>query len=320
MENAVEILPDNLVQIAGRSSNKHKIVSLFSGCGGMDIGFTGGFDYLGHTYDSMPFELIWANDISEAACATYRHNLGHDIVCRDITTIDISQIPKADIVIGGFPCQDFSVAGKRRGFQSERGQLYRFMVDVVRHCKPKVFIAENVKGLLSMPHALETIKSDFEALGYKIDWRLLNASDYGVPQNRERVVIAGVRGRGKLSWPEQQATIITAHQAINDLESMEWESMNGHIWSKAKKTNGQGQKPIKSDQPSVTIRAEHHGNIEYHYSLQRRLSVREAARLQSFPDSYEFISNSTESYRQVGNAVPPVMAWHIAKMVLGVLQ
>ena len=303
--------------------HKHKVVSLFSGCGGMDLGFMGGFKYLKRTYGVMPFEIVWANDISAAACKAYSHNLKHEIVCADIADIDIATIPKADVVIGGFPCQDFSISGKRQGLNSKRGQLYRFMVDVVEHCQPQVFIAENVKGLLSIDGVIEQITADFGKIGYEVQYRLLNASNYGVPQNRQRVLIVGTKPQAdpfEYPDPEAAAKIVTAQQAIKDLEGVEWDGVNGHVWSKAKLTTGQGQKPIKADQPSTTIRAEHHGNIEYHYALDRRLSVREAARLQSFPDSFKLVSNSTESYRQIGNAVPPILAWQIANSVLDILQ
>ncbi len=299
---------------------KHKVVSLFSGCGGMDVGFTGGFQYMNQMYDALPFDIVYANDISAAACETYKHNLQHDIVCADIASIDISKIPAADVVLGGFPCQDFSIAGNRQGLDSQRGKLYKFMVDVVKHCQPKVFVAENVKGLLSIPGALETIKADFSAAGYRVEHRLLNAADYGVPQNRERVLIVGIKGDGDFEWPETQIKRISSKTALEDLESKEWGEVDGHVWSKAKRSTGQGQTPIKADSPSPTIRAEHHGNIEYHYSDLRRLSVREAARLQSFPDSFELISAPSQAYRQIGNAVPPVMAWNAANSVLGILR
>lgn len=136
------------------------IISLFTGCGGLDLGFLGGFSFLGKEYPKNNFELIWANDIDKASCETFRKYFGHDIVCGDIVEIlngkhqrslfDESLPEEADIVLGGFPCQDFSLAGKRKGFKGERGLLYQSMVNVVRRTKPLVFIAENVAGLLTM--------------------------------------------------------------------------------------------------------------------------------------------------------------------------
>lgn len=306
--------------MVGQKIERHSVVSLFSGCGGMDLGFLGGFPFSGKYYDRLPFQIEWSNDIDFDACETYRHNLKHDIVCGDVSEIDISQLPKADVVLGGFPCQDFSVSGKRRGFNSSRGMLYRLMVDAVKHCSPKIFIAENVKGLLSVPEAIDTIKGDFSQAGYRVFHKLLNARDYGIPQNRERVIIVGVGDNTEFEWPEPEPREMSAKEALKDLERLDSGDMNGHFWSNAKRTNGQGQCPIGADQPSVTIRAEHHGNIEFHYSLPRRLSVRECARLQSFPDQFEFVSSTSQNYRQIGNAVPPVMAWHIAKSVARVLQ
>lgn len=291
-------------------------MSLFSGCGGMDLGFVGGFEFMGRTYDRLPFEVVWANDIDFEAHRTYKHNLKHEILCLDIAEVEIESLPKADVVIGGFPCQDFSVAGKRRGLTASRGRLYQFMVDAVKHCKPRIFVAENVKGLISIPGALDEIQHDFSETGYDVEWRLLNARDYRVPQNRERVIIVGTRPGMEFRWPEKAGSHITAREAIEDLEHVELGGVNGHYWSNAKRITGQGQVPIKSDEPSTTIRAEHHGHIEFHYRLDRRLSAREAARLQSFPDAFEFISSTSQSYRQIGNALPPVMAWHIAESVL----
>lgn len=237
-----------------------------------------------------------------------------------MASIEFTSIPQADVVLGGFPCQDFSVAGKRRGFGTKRGCLYLFMVDVVLHSKPSIFIAENVRGLLSISGAMEKIKQDFEEAGYRVDYRLLNASDYGIAQNRERVIIVGTLAGLDFKWPVLKKKKVAARQVLDDLETAAWDVATAHTWSKAKKSTGQGQKPIAADQPSITIRAEHHGNIEFHYNQERRLSVREAARLQSFPDSFQWVSNMSESYRQIGNAVPPVLGWHIAKSVAEALQ
>ena len=306
-------------KMQGDGLQTHKVVSLFSGCGGMDLGFLGGFKFLGRRHDALPFEMVWANDIDKYACDTYRQNLRHDIVCGDITQVDVTTIPKADVVIGGFPCQDFSVAGNRKGFQSKRGSLFHFMVDVVKHCQPRIFVAENVRGLLSTNGAIETITDEFQKAGYHVQHKLLTASDYGVPQTRQRVLIIGCRDGVEFTWPDKDR-LVSARDALKDLEPVSWDGMNGHKWSQCKRNKGQGNNPIKADVPGPTMRAEHHGNIEYHYSLERRLSVREAARLQSFPDNFELVSNTSQSYRQVGNAVPPLLAWHIAKSVQAALQ
>lgn len=326
--------------------NKFKVVSLFSGCGGLDLGFLGDFEFLGKKYERNNFDIIWANDIYPQACETYRHNIGDHIFEGDISEIDVNIIPKnADVVIGGFPCQDFSVAGKRKGITVKRGRLYLEMKRVIEHVAPKIFVAENVEGLVNMENGLilETIKNDFRNINcgqgnyyYNVTHYLLNAADYGVPQIRKRVFIVGVRSDLNIHYTPPKPTHnpdnwVTAKQAIDDLWGKEDDPaiFNHSQVSRAKFYPGkklQGNNQIKADAPSVTIRAEHHGNIEAHYrtlnpaepdnpQYWRRLTVRECARIQSFPDDFEFKGSATHTYRQVGNAVPPVLGWHIAKSV-----
>ena len=162
-----------------------RVVSLFSGAGGMDLGF-----------EKAGFDIVWANDFFKEAVESYKKNVNKNVVYGDITKIDSSEIPDdVDLVIGGFPCQGFSVANTKRSMKDERNFLYKEMLRVIRDKNPKFFVAENVKGLLSMEKGkvFEMIKKDFEALGYKVDARLLNAAEYGVPQARERLVIIGNR-------------------------------------------------------------------------------------------------------------------------------
>lgn len=165
------------------SPDKLKVVSLFSGAGGMDLGFI-----------NAGFEIIWANDFFQEAVDSYRKNIGKHMIYGDITKIASADIPdNPDVIIGGFPCQGFSVANTRRSMEDKRNFLYKEMLRVIEDKKPKFFVAENVKGILSIEKGkvFEMIKSDFEALGYKVDKRVLNAAEYGVPQARERVVIIG---------------------------------------------------------------------------------------------------------------------------------
>lgn len=300
------------------------VISLFSGCGGMDLGFIGDFEFLGKHYPKTPFEVVWANDVNSAACRTYKRNIGSHIVEGDIWKAMDEMPSDADVVIGGFPCQDISINGKGAGVNGKRSGLYRAMVEVVSRIRPKVFVAENVKGLL-MKHnekSLKQILSDFSALGYEVSYHLYNAADYGVPQTRERVFIVGTRPDVKKFTPPAPINDepITSQEAIGDLELTEQNSEFNHIWSLANKSSDQGNRKLKADRPGYTIRAECHGNIQFHYSLPRRISMREAARFQSFPDSFIFESKLRETERQVGNAVPPVLAWHIANAVFDVLS
>jgi len=323
----------------------YKVISLFCGCGGMDLGINGGFRYLDKTYAKNPLKIVLANDIEQHVLQTYNHNFKHRTLCADISGLDESSLPDADIVTGGFPCQDFSHAGKRRGLNAKRGRLYKQMVRVISHVKPKAFIAENVDGLKTIgknQSALNTILSEFENLGYDVQHKVLNAADYGVAQLRRRIIIIGIRKdlckkiyfpaaeyfeNGKNSW-------LSAKKSIDDLwDEIGSGSFANHSlkdYSKAKFYPGQrmqGNNKIKANAPAPTIRAEHHGNIEAHYRTLdeacpenmknwRRLSVRECARLQSFPDDFNFPVSASRAYKQIGNAVPPVMAWHIARALI----
>lgn len=310
-----------------KKNKKYSVISLFAGCGGLDLGFRGGFSFLGKKYSNRNFDLTWANDIEPKACDTFRHNLGDHIICGDINEIlegnhnynflDKPLPKKIDVVLGGFPCQDFSHAGKRKGFESKRGVLYKSMMEVIRRTTPSIFVAENVKGLLTMCEgkAFETIVKDFEGLGYNIKAKLYLAADYDVPQMRERIIIVGTQKKNlpPFKHPDPaRREWITLKNAIADLENLPEGSKPNHYWSKAKKNKGQGNNLVSPNNPGPTMRAEHHGNIEWHWNGKRRLSAREAARIQSFPDDFIFYPSTSSAYKQIGNAVPPVMAWHIA--------
>ncbi len=307
-----------------RNGEKISLISLFSGCGGMDLGFKGGFAFLGKKYAAHPFEIVWANEINAAACRTYRKNIDPNIVEGDINAC-LDQIPAyADVVIGGFPCQDISINGKMAGVDGARSGLYRSMVEVVRRTRPKVFVAENVKGLLMKRNesSLKRVVDDFSALGYAVSYRLYNVADYGVPQTRERVIIVGTRPDvPAFAAPEPCVERrVTAREAIGDLEDKPQDEYFSHIWSLANVSGEQGNRRMKADRPGYTIRSECHGNIQFHYSAPRRISMREAARIQSFPDDFIFDSKLRETERQIGNAVPPVFAWRIANEVRRVIE
>lgn len=339
-ENGKGTVPVNILPV----NRSLRVISLFSGCGGMDLGFLGGFNVLGKYYEENPFEILFANDILKKACTTYTHNFKHEAYCCDIRELNYSLLPEADIVIGGFPCQDFSLAGKRHGLNVDRGRLYLEMKKVIEHCKPNAFVAENVDGIRKSSSgdnssALEVILDDFRSLGYNVVYKVLNAADFGVPQNRIRIIIVGIKSdiHKVMKYPRSTHGLnaeqpwVTAKEAIDDLwDKIDKTPIKNHSlndYSKAKFYPGksmQGNCRIKADRPSPTIRSEHHGNIEGHYCTNnpnnpqdmtgwRRLSVRECARLQTFPDDFEFPVSSSDAYKQIGNAVPPVLAWHIAR-------
>jgi len=339
------------------------VLSLFSGCGGMDLGFMGGFDYLGTHYERNPFNLVFANDIFKQAADVYEDNFKHLVERRSITDLDMEKdMPNinVDIVLGGFPCQAFSYAGKRKGLSDPRGQLYLDMIRVLNRYQPKIFIAENVDGIRNSrksmigedvdKSALDTILVDFDKAGYDVQYQILTAADYGVPQMRRRVIIMGIRKDlgsiqnqyypERLHCPDGKDTGIKWRTAMDGIDDI-WDKVNApnipnhtsRDISRAKFYPGkkmQGNNKIDANRPSPTIRAEHHGNIEAHYRTTlddaddmtgwRRLSVRECARLQSFPDSYIFTTSASSAYKMIGNAVPPVMAWHIAKGVQYTLE
>lgn len=310
---------------------KYSILSLFSGCGGLDLGFLGGFTFLKKEYCKHDFELVWANDIDKNACHTFSKYFKHDIVCGDIreiikenqTQMFDNPIPNnVDIVLGGFPCQDFSHSGKRKGFEAARGTLYQSMGDIIKSTKPMLFLAENVKGLLTMNkgEAITKIVNDFEKLGYHISYKLLLTENFEVPQKRERVIIIGTRKDllPKFDFSQlcsKKKELIPLKEAIGDLENIKEGEFINHYWSKAKKNKGQGNNLVVKTEPGPTMRAEHHGNIEFHWNGQRRLSAREAARIQSFPDDFIFYPSTSSAYKQIGNAVPPVFGWHLADSI-----
>lgn len=407
-----------------KSNTSILLLSLFSGCGGMDLGFEGNFKVLKSSVNKninpswntkdidenwtlLPktiFQTCFANDIRPGAKIAWtnyfnskdpsiyhlesivdlvkKHNIGEKNV-----------FPKnIDIITGGFPCQDFSIAGKRKGFNSNkshdgkimedsiptienRGHLYMWMREVINIVKPKIFIAENVKGLVNLSNVKDIIEQDFASIadgGYLvIPAKVLHAAKYGVPQNRERVIFFGFRknalkekalkelSKEKIStlydpYPFEThyleanklnsfalTPFVTVKEAfINLLEPEESKDLSQKVYSKAKfmGKHCQGQNEVQLNHIAPTIRSEHHGNIEFRRLSsehggnhkdeleaglkERRLTIRECARIQTFPDEYQFIIKSkdkstslsgSESYKLIGNAVPPLLAFHIAK-------
>ncbi len=398
------------------------VLSLFSGCGGMDLGFEGDFavlkagvnpaihpdwavEDLGGTWCRLPktrFHTIFANDIrpdAKIAWTTYFGKKGLSGDCYRLGSIvdlvkgyrsgERSIFPReVDVITGGFPCQDFSVAGKRQGFHStkshlgverqedtpsieSRGQLYMWMREVISIVQPKVFVAENVKGLANLEDVKEIIERDFAHAGggyLVVPAKILHAANYGVPQSRERIIFYGFRRSAlrpealrMLSMPvippeydpypvcthkytpgamgEGLQPFVPALACLEDLpEPPESTDPAQQAYSKAKFVGrGQGQTEVNLLGVGPTIRSEHHGNIEYRRLSaahggkhgeelaaglpERRLTVRECARLQTFPDDYDFVISGAKrgeglsgsnAYKIIGNAVPPLLAFHIA--------
>lgn len=298
-----------------------KIVSLFSGAGGLDLGFK----LAGH-------DIIWANDIDKDACETYAENIGDHILCKDIREIKVSDIPDCDIVIGGFPCQGFSMANMRRNIEDERNQLYKFFYSVIKQKQPKYFVAENVKGILSLGagSVIRQIEADFQEAGYLTSVNLVNMADYGVPQTRQRVVILGQRidlsnemsiclpAKTNSKNPEKDGLPrwISVKEAIGRFPNPdEPNDVKNHIYSayKVEYRNFTGHRQTDPDKPSPTILARGNGKGGVcaipHYNGERRMTIRESAAVQTFPDDFHFVGAMNSCYRQIGNAVPVHFAY-----------
>jgi len=301
------------------------VVSLFSGAGGLDLGFI----KAGH-------KIIWANDNFSDAVKTYRRNIGYHIISDDITKIKSDDIPDHDILIGGFPCQGFSIANAKREGNDERNKLYLELLRVLIEKRPKFFLAENVKGILSLNQGkvFEMILLDFKNAGYIVRHQVLNAADFGVPQKRERVIILGVRNdvSCKLEYPEpthsgyvtlfdNKKMWISIGEALKNIpEPEEMHNLSNHIYSKFKlKFNGYiGNRAIDPTKPAptVTARGDEKGGVVvlHHPNNHRRMSARELAIAQSFPIDFVFEGNNSSVYRQIGNAVPPLLAFALASI------
>jgi DNA (cytosine-5)-methyltransferase 1 len=332
-------------------NNSPKVISLFSGCGGLDLGF-----------HQEGYETVWANDFDHWACETFKKNIGDVIVEGDIEQIDPydnTSIPDCDIVLGGFPCQDFSMIWKRPGLDGERGNLYKSFLRVVDAKKPKVFVAENVKGLLTANNkkAIKQIVSDFEKIapGYNVKVKLYNFADYGVAQLRERILIVGIRSDIDIDFEHPEPTHsaknedllphVTAGQALanipSDAKNMEQQKLSPKTVEKLKLISAGGNftdipkdhplyvkgmishvyRRIHPDQPSKTIIAAGGGGTwGYHYPEPRSLNNRERARLQSFPDNFEFVGTMSQVRKQIGNAVPPQGVRELAKTLKKIFE
>ena len=295
-----------------------KVVSLFSGAGGLDLGLI----LAGH-------KVVWANDNDADAVATYRENIGKHIVFGDISGIPSISIPACDVVVGGFPCQGFSQANLLRFEEDERNALYLQFLRVVRDLKPAYFLAENVRGILSLAggKAIAKIEEDFWKAGYRVEKKLFNVADFGVPQSRMRVIIAGTRkdlpdsadyefpkpthANGKKAKMEGLGPWVSIREGLAGIpDPDEPNPLLNHIYSKYKVTNRNftGHRRTDPDKPSPTILARGNGKggvcAIQHPDNTRRMSIREQAAVQTFPADFRFTGAMNSCYRQVGNAVP----------------
>lgn len=335
---------------------KLKVIDLFSGCGGLSYGFI-----------EAGYEVLIGLDHWKDAVATFEHNHKGAIgMVADLSTISPDEVEKVigtaqvDVIIGGPPCQGFSIAGKRE-VSDERNKLYKNFVDFVAHFKPQAFLMENVANIVSMGKGSvkENIISDFEALGYHVVYKVLTASDYGVPQNRKRAIFVGML-KNSFVFPAPTTPLrVTSGEAISDLG--EHSLINGTAYPIAAASPFQQQiregsdgiynhetsahseqtvniislvpdggnykslpdhlkdtrrvniawTRLNSERPSFTIDTGHRHH--FHYVFNRIPTVRESARIQSFPDKFIFLGSKTSQYKQVGNAVPPILAKHLAE-------
>lgn len=328
----------------------YKVVSLFSGGGGLDLGFK-----------DAGYDIVWANDINKDAVNSYKKNLGNEITCADLYELDETQIPRCDVVIGGPPCQSFSLAGNRHS-DDQRGRLVWRYIDIIQELQPKAFLFENVTGLLSAKNndgekILPLLLRAFSDIGYSVSYQVINAADYGVPQLRKRIIIVGLRGfMSHFEFPETthnedgsngKKKYVSVKEALGDLPTPSescgipehvWPTMSeldkyicahvkpgGNYMDIPDEVNSVRIKRLKRDgghttcygrmdpdKPSYTVNTYfNRPNVgcNIHYEQDRLITLREAMRLQTFPDSYEFVSNSKQGKNLIiGNAVPPLLA------------
>ncbi len=313
---------------------KLKVASLFCGCGGTDVGLLGDFDFLGKHYMSNEMEIVYANDIDDNACKIFEENFGIKPDNRDIRQVASSDLPDFDILTGGFPCQSFSIIAqnpKRLGVKDDRGKLFFEMCRILRDKQPKCFIAENVKGLLTANQrsAFPLIMEEFKNSGYDVKHMVLNSANYGVPQKRERVIIVGFRKDLNIDFkfPNQ---VITDEDLFEPLKKVIDNTVDEKYYFSEKAVAGMMKKREKMnkgraqdiEKPCNTVGA-HLAKVSLNSTdpvllngnRYRRFTPREVARIQSFPEKFALVGSESAQYRALGNAIPPVMIWHVANTV-----
>ena len=302
-------------------------VSLFCGAGGLDLGF-----------ENAGFHTIWANDFDADACKTHQNWSKAEVVCGDISKIDIATIPDSDIILGGFPCQGFSLSGPRK-IDDSRNVLYKHYVKIVKEKQPLAFVGENVKGLLTMGNGevIEAIIDEFSSCGYNVFYQLLNAKNFGVPQDRERVIICGFRKDLQIhnfKIVEPNVPIVTMRQALKDLPQAKKEEVcdspySSRYMSRNRKRGwDQVSYTIPAMAKQVTLYPGSPDMIKLEKDLwrfgddgeTRRLSWREAAAIQAFPKDLEFTGDLISKYKQIGNAVPVKLAEFVATQLRQILM
>lgn len=298
---------------------KYEAIDLFAGCGGLSLGFeAAGIKTIGY-------------EMAEVCCETYSANLGGECFCEKLS--EQTLFPTVDIVIGGPPCQPFSVMGKQLGEDDERNGFPIF-ISAVRRLRPKMFLFENVRGVLYRNRSyFDSIIEQLKGLGYKTCYMLINAADYDVPQNRERVICVGTLGK-PFVFPSMNAYVVTAGEAIGDIVNEMPEeplfltaSMDRYIASYEKKSHCITPRNLHLELPARTLTCRNLAGatsdmqrVLLEDGRRRRLTPREAARLQSFPDWFEFKGSRDMQYKQIGNAVPPFLAYNIAKAMIAHLE
>lgn len=318
----------------------YKVVSLFCGCGGADCGILGGFDFNDKYYERLPYELVYATDINKKAIATHKANFKTDnLVCKDICETESAEIPDHNILVGGFPCQSFSTVNPTKDPFDERANLYKQMARIARDKQPEICIAENVKGLMTLHggEILRRVRAAFDEAGYDTYYRLINAADYGVPQRRERMIMVCVRKdlQKEYIFPEKtnEGNWVPLSAAVPKLaieEQKYYFSERAVQGMKNAKNNMKRGLAQSLDAPCLTVTS-HLAKVSLnsrdpvllvdpYKEIYRRFTPREAARIQSFPDTFVFEGTEADAYRQIGNAIPPVMFWHIAKTVSDLLD
>ncbi len=315
-----------------------KAISLFCGCGGADLGLIGGFNYLDNYYKHNPVEIVHASDIDPKAINTYNRNFSHKASVDDIRDLCFKEVD-ADLVIGGFPCQNFSTVNPTKKPEDRKNQLFWELARVVEETKPKVFIGENVRGFYTLKGGLyfHLAKDRFEELGYKVFHKLVDVSLHGIPQKRKRIFMVGVRedlNIENFQFPiethgvEGMPSAVPLKSVIDSLipdDPKYYFSKRAVEGVKRAKPNMKRAVYQNLEEPCLTITS-HLAKVSLNSrdpvllvnekkELYRRFSPLEAARIQSFPDNFKFVGSQGDAYRQIGNAIPPVYFWKLINSI-----